>query len=181
MKLNYGGRGAEKIGAERKIWLCSRHCAPARSGAPHLSRCLGEAPGLAAHRRARRPGTAGPGDSDLRRADEEARPGHASRLAPRGRWCPRGPPSRGVRTGVAATFRKALEARRAELSLRAEALRFGWQRSKAEPSSPPGPPTAPPHPGPRKGHAHKNFCHTLLIYSRFLPLSQWATSCRTPE
>lgn len=67
------------------------------------------------------------------------------------------------------------------LSTWAEALSLRWQRSKAEPSSPRGPPIAPPQSQPRKGHRHKKTFATLLIYSGFLPLSQWATSCRTPE
>lgn len=39
----------------------------------------------------------------------------------------------------------------------------------------PSPPSAQ-----KRVSAQKTFA-TLLIYSRFLPLSQWATSCRTPE
>lgn len=42
-------------------------------------------------------------------------------------------------------------------------------------------PSPLPSPQPRKGHRHKKTFATLLIYSGFLPLSQWATSCRTPE
>lgn len=39
------------------------------------------------------------------------------------------------------------------------------QRSKAEPSFPLGLPTAPSLPRLRKGHAHKNFRHTINIFS----------------
>lgn len=37
-----------------------------------------------------------------------------------------------------------------------------------------------PVPTPKRTQTQKTFA-TLLIYSGFLPLSQWATSCRTPE
>lgn len=83
--------------------------------------------------------------------------------------------------GVVETIQKTLASRQEGLSTWAEAMSFRWQGSKAEPSSPRGPPTAPPQSQPRKGHRHKKTFATLLIYSGFLPLSQWATSCRTPE
>lgn len=37
-----------------------------------------------------------------------------------------------------------------------------------------------PVPTPKRTQTQKTFA-TLLIYSGFLPLSQWSTSCRTPE
>lgn len=88
-----------------------------------------------------------------------------ARVPPRpGRWRPQSPPSGASRSGVAAAVPKAQAARRAGLSTWAETTWFRWQGSKAEPSSPPGPPTAP-LPRPRKGHAHKNFCHTINIFA----------------
>lgn len=158
MKVDPGGGG---IGTEGKTWPCSRRCAPpaARSprspGARGLPSCAPSgtiaAPGLRAAGRA-----------------AEARLGHASCPAqvcaggwPRPFRRPRLPGERSPPRGPGRRRSGGKDPRRSLLPLRVH-------------------PPPLPTPDPEKDTHTKTFA-TLLIYSRFLPLSQWATSCRTPE
>lgn len=159
---------------------------PPSAASPPALRC---APPAAASGRSTRTGEPHSCAGDQEQLGAGARPsflgtrrlGRGTRPAPPVRWCPRVRPALFGARGVAATIQKVLAARQAGLSTWAETMLFRWQGSKAEPSSPPGPPTAPPHPPTQKRTRTQKTFATLLTYSRSLPLSQWATSCRTPE
>lgn len=134
-------------------------CAPPAVGSGRRTR-TGSLPFYAATRRLEQPGPGFPPSLEGPR-----RPGWGTPPTPPGRWHPQGRPSRALSSGVAATIPRTPGLGPAGLCTWAGATRFRWQGSKAEPSSPPGPPSAPPHPRPRKGHAHKNFCHTINIFA----------------
>lgn len=159
--LSHRGRPLERAGAHHLLW-----CGSTRAGSlPPPLRGDQEQPGPGA-----RPSL-----------EETRRPGGGTRLAPPGRWRPQGPPSRALRSGVAATVPKAPAARQAGLFPRGQRRRGSGGKDPRRSLLPLRVHPSPlPTPDPEKDTHTKTFA-TLLIYSRFLPLSQWATSCRTPE
>lgn len=138
---------------ERKI-PPTRRCALCAPPAPRLSR-------------AQRLRSLAPAQETKRAYSAESRPsrrlGWGTRPAPPGRWSPQGPPSPVLCTGVTATIQKP-------------GCQTSWPfhvgrgavvqvaRTQGGAFFPSGS-TAPPHPRPRKGHAHKNFCHAINIFA----------------
>ena len=151
--------------------LCSRvHHRPWR---------LGEAPGLGASLLRGGPRTAGRRVSAQLSGDEEARLGQASRpvqaLVPAGSaqpWSARGGRRDHSECPGCQTSR-ALHVGRDEVvqvaRIQGGASFPSGSTHRLSPAS-----------TQKRTRTQKTFA-TLLIYSRFLPLSQWATSCRTPE
>lgn len=159
----------EKIGGERKIWLCPSHSFPiaaSLSSAPARTTCqrLGKAQ-TGAGSRSSFPGT--------RRLDWGTRqPCRCAGAAWSARLC--------LGSEVTATIQDALVARLAGIPTWAEEMSLRGKDPRQSLLSlwihlPPL-----PYPDSERDTHTKTF-DTLLIYSRFLPLSQWATSCRTPE
>lgn len=150
----------EKIGGERKIWLCPSHIFPiatslsssaARTTCQRVweKHCREEAP-PGAESRSSFPGS--------RRLDG------GTRQALRVSWCRRVRPAlfglRGHRDHSGCPGCQTNE----DCHLGRRDVIQG-QRSKAEPSFLLGPPTAPSLPRLGKGHTHKNFRHTINIFA----------------
>lgn len=123
--------------------------------------------------------TAGSRGSVQLSRDEEARLGGAHvKLGPCAGAAGSARPCLG--SGVTATIQDALVARLAGISTWAEEMSFRGKDPRRSLLSLWVHLPSLPYPDSERDTHTKTF-DTLLIYSRFLPLSQWATSCRTPE
>lgn len=171
------GEECGDIGVELKIWLCPSHSFPIAappSGAPARPTCrdVRAKPAFCAGEQEQ------PGACTVP-WDEQARLGHASHparaLVPAGSTrpcsarqgrrdhsgCPGCQTSGAFHVGRGDVIQVA--------SIQGGAFFPSGSTHRSSPS-----------PTQKKTRTQKTLA-TLLIYSRFLPLSQWATSCRTPE
>lgn len=140
-----------------------------RSCAHHLPRRLGEPPGLGSLTKS----IAG------RRVSAQLSPnrrrGWCARPTPP--WCPRGPPGPGGRHGHSGC--PGCQTSGAFHVGRGDVIQVA--RIQGGAFFPSGFTYRPCPPSAQKRISTQKTFATLLIYSLFLPLSQWATSCRTPE
>lgn len=179
MNLDCGRGRAEKLGVERRIWLCPSHVFPTAVPTPVLPP---SPPATASGRTTRvgkpdqeQPGARSrPSFPQKRRLGLDTRP-PASALVPAGSAlrCSAHEGRRDPSGGPGCQTSGAFHVGRGNVTQVA--------RIQGGAFIPSGSTYLPSTPSTQKRIRTQKTFATLLIYSRFLPLSEWATSCRTPE